>query len=63
MGIAALDDHLAHLPRCDGRATWQDLMPRGQSYSPKPQEKTSVTWKQEMEVKALLPVGQARVLF
>jgi len=40
MGMAALDDHLAHLPRCDGR------------------EKTSVTWKQEMEVKALLPVGQ-----
>ena len=27
MGMAALDDHLAHLPRCDGRATWQDLLP------------------------------------
>jgi len=40
MALAALDDHLAHLPRCDGR------------------EKTSITWKLELELNALLPIGQ-----
>eukprot|EP00913_Durusdinium_trenchii_P001002 g923.t2 len=40
MALAALDDHLAHLPRCDGR------------------EKTSITWKLEMEAHGLLPIGQ-----
>lgn len=40
MALAALDDHLAHLPRCDGR------------------EKTSITWKLDLESHALLPIGQ-----
>jgi len=40
MALAALDDHLAHLPRCDAR------------------EKTSITWKLDVETQAFLPIGQ-----